>query len=237
MSKIFAYIPSAYSIGKTYTAIPNDGTADFNFTRPATATRTNPNGDNEVMAIDVPRIDYSDGGCPTLLLFTALDEKCFNATPLSIDPSNIVWNVELAATGDTGVIRTISLTDLTNSYVTIGFTDVAGQTSIKVINNGLLETEIKHENSNITELNNISVLRGDNKVSLKINGVTMGTVYTINTMPTMTEMSYSLAGASEFMDGKTRNTTIDDDLSTFLPGVSSTAEIKAYLQPFYTIYE
>ena len=76
MSKIFAYIPSAYKVGKTYSAIPNDGNGDFTFSRPAPADRTDENAATESMAINVPRIDYADEGCPKLLLDNSITERC-----------------------------------------------------------------------------------------------------------------------------------------------------------------
>ena len=69
MSKEFLYIPSAYKEGKTYSAIPNVSEADLgSFTRGSSATRVNEQGLIELVGNDIPRIDYSDGGCPKLLL-------------------------------------------------------------------------------------------------------------------------------------------------------------------------
>ena len=68
MSKIFEYVPSAYNISKIYVPIPNTAAADFSFTRNSVATRINENGLIEEMAENVPRIDYSGGGCLVLFL-------------------------------------------------------------------------------------------------------------------------------------------------------------------------
>ena len=70
MSKIpsIAMIPSGYKASKLYSVLPTDGTGDFTTTRASIATRVNENGLIEEVASNVPRLDYSDGGCPSLLL-------------------------------------------------------------------------------------------------------------------------------------------------------------------------
>ena len=66
-------IPSGYKASKVYSVIPNTTDGDFDFTRASTATRVNKDGLIEVVASNVPRLDYPfiDGvvqDCPSLLL-------------------------------------------------------------------------------------------------------------------------------------------------------------------------
>ena len=61
-------IPSGYKAQKVYSAVPTNGDGDFDFARSTTATRVNKDGLIEEVAVNVPRLDYSDGGCPSLLL-------------------------------------------------------------------------------------------------------------------------------------------------------------------------
>lgn len=70
MSKIpsIAMIPSGYKANKVYSVLPTNGDADLSTTRASTATRVNQLGLIEEVATGVPRLDYSDGGCPSLLL-------------------------------------------------------------------------------------------------------------------------------------------------------------------------
>ena len=63
-----AMIPSGYKANKVYSVLPTDGSGDLNFARTTTATRVNQNGLIEEVAIGVPRLDYTDGSCPSLLL-------------------------------------------------------------------------------------------------------------------------------------------------------------------------
>jgi len=87
MSKAFTYIPSAYKAGTAYVPIPNTAAGDYDFARDSVATRVNENGVIEEMAKDVPRIDYSDGGCPVLLL----DGESTNHVQYSYDFTNPYW--------------------------------------------------------------------------------------------------------------------------------------------------
>ena len=76
MSKIpsIAVIPSGYKGGEdgkdgtVYSVLPTNGDADLNFTRNCVATRVNQDGLLEEVGLNVPRLDYLDGGCPSLLL-------------------------------------------------------------------------------------------------------------------------------------------------------------------------
>jgi len=68
-----ALIPSGYKEGKVYSQLPINGDGDLTFSRTGTsgvpnATRVNEQGLIEDVNADVPRLDYSDGGCPVLLL-------------------------------------------------------------------------------------------------------------------------------------------------------------------------
>jgi hypothetical protein len=61
-------IPSGYKSGKIYSQIPTSGDGDLQFTRASDATRVNGDGEIESVATGVPRLDYSQGTCPALLL-------------------------------------------------------------------------------------------------------------------------------------------------------------------------
>jgi hypothetical protein len=61
-------VPSGYKSGVVYSEIPTDGSGDLTFTRASTATRVNSSGNIESVSTGVPRLDYSSGGCPSLLL-------------------------------------------------------------------------------------------------------------------------------------------------------------------------
>jgi hypothetical protein len=60
--------PNAYKASKLYSIIPTNGNGDLTFTRSTTATRTNSSGILESVALNIPRLEYPSGGCPSILL-------------------------------------------------------------------------------------------------------------------------------------------------------------------------
>lgn len=85
-----ANIPTAYKAGKIYSQLPVDGSADFDVTRNSTATRVNQDGLIEEVGVDVPRLDYTDGGCPVWLI----EPQSTNLITYSEDFSNVFWNLK-----------------------------------------------------------------------------------------------------------------------------------------------
>ena len=82
-----ALIPSGVKAGKLYSVLPTNGDGDFTTTRASVATRVNENGLIEEVASNVPRLDYSDGGCPSLLL----EPTATNPITYSEDFSDASW--------------------------------------------------------------------------------------------------------------------------------------------------
>tara|TARA_R100001443_G_scaffold10886_1_gene20570 strand:+ start:76 stop:1266 length:1191 start_codon:yes stop_codon:yes gene_type:complete len=58
---------NAGKAGTLYSIKPDDGSCDLDITRSTTATRVNPSGNIETVAINEPQIDYTDG-CGCLLI-------------------------------------------------------------------------------------------------------------------------------------------------------------------------
>ena len=63
-----ALIPSGYKATKVYSILPSDGGGDFTFDIASEGTRVRKDGLIEEVSNDTPRLDYLDGGCPSLLL-------------------------------------------------------------------------------------------------------------------------------------------------------------------------
>jgi len=60
--------PNGFKASKLYSVIPSDGSGDLDVTRATTATRVNSLGLIESVAVNVPRIDYTNESCPSLLV-------------------------------------------------------------------------------------------------------------------------------------------------------------------------
>ena len=120
-----AMIPSGYKAGKVYSVLPVNGDGDFStFTRAGQATRVNQSGFIETVNANVPRLDYTNGGCPVLLLE---DQKVNNLT-YSEDFNNwtklnitTTTNTTISPSGDLSA-DTITRNSNSASYVNKTFT-------------------------------------------------------------------------------------------------------------------
>ena len=93
-------IPSGYKAEKVYSVLPTNGDGDLTFNRNDTATRVNKNGLIEQVATDIPRLDYSDGSCPSLLIepqSTNLITKSNEVT--SVSSSIVTLNAAISPDG------------------------------------------------------------------------------------------------------------------------------------------
>jgi hypothetical protein len=61
-------IPSGYKSGIVYSVFPTDGDGDFTFSRGSDGTRVGAGGLIETMSSNIPRLDYLNSNCPSLLL-------------------------------------------------------------------------------------------------------------------------------------------------------------------------
>ena len=77
-----ALIPTGYKAGKLYSVLPESGVGDFTVVRATEATRVNEEGLIETMGANVPRLDYSGGGCPVLLTEGQSTNKIINSENL-----------------------------------------------------------------------------------------------------------------------------------------------------------
>jgi hypothetical protein len=68
MSVKLLVTPNGYKADKLYSVIPSSGSGDFTVVRNTTATRVNSSGLIEVVAANVPRLDYSNVTCPCILV-------------------------------------------------------------------------------------------------------------------------------------------------------------------------
>ena len=87
------YYPSGYKAGTAYSLKPTDGSGDLTFTRASTAIRVNESGLIEEVASNVPRIDYTGGGCGKLLLEPSRSNLALYSEPTTNEgaASNITY--------------------------------------------------------------------------------------------------------------------------------------------------
>tara|TARA_R110000787_G_scaffold285916_1_gene402712 strand:- start:1267 stop:2184 length:918 start_codon:yes stop_codon:yes gene_type:complete len=111
-----AMIPSAYKAEKLYSVLPTNGNGDLDVVRASSATRVNKDGLIELVGSNVPRLDYSDGSCPSLLL----EPQSTNLLPYSEDFSDASWvktrviNVSNNTTSPNGGLNADKLSETSN---------------------------------------------------------------------------------------------------------------------------
>ena len=134
-----ALIPSGYKATKVYSQLPVNGNGDFTFDRGTSAdqTRVNKNGLIESVAVDVPRLDYLDGGCPSLLL----EPASTNLVTYSEDFSNVAWlkfrssvsnDTILSPDGSVNADKLIEDTSTDTHYVTQNIVSLTGTFTFSV---------------------------------------------------------------------------------------------------------
>jgi len=107
-----ALIPSGYGTNKVYSVLPSDGSGDFTFGRTGTATRINKDKLIEGVGSNIPRLDYTDSGCPSLLL----EPQRTNFVTYSEDFSNTAWNTGATRSVNFVPTSTIDPNGKTNAY-------------------------------------------------------------------------------------------------------------------------
>ena len=67
-------IPSGYKVGKLFSIIPNTAAGDFSVDRNSVSTRIDTNKYINNIAVNIPRLDYSNSLCPKLLLYSTIEQ-------------------------------------------------------------------------------------------------------------------------------------------------------------------
>ena len=98
--------PNAYRAGTLLSVVPSSGAGDMVVARNSGATRVNSAGLIEDVAVNVPRIDYSNGSCPSLLVepqrtnLLTWSEDFSSASWGAVD-STIIANTTISPSGNT----------------------------------------------------------------------------------------------------------------------------------------
>ena len=119
-------VPSGYKASKVYAQKPLTTDGQLAFTRSTTATRVNSAGLIESVAINVPRLDYTNSTCPKLLLEPSRTNLLSHSSDFA---SN--WTSYYAGTGSAPAITSNNATapDGTMTADTVVFNSGAGTTA------------------------------------------------------------------------------------------------------------
>jgi hypothetical protein len=104
--------PNGYKASKLYSIKPTSGLGDMTVVRATTATRVDSAGLIQSVAINVPRLDYTGGGCPSILVEPART----NSVLYSEQFDNAYWlktNITITANATTAPDGTFTADKLT----------------------------------------------------------------------------------------------------------------------------
>jgi hypothetical protein len=124
--------PNAYNSGKIYAVKPTDGSGDLTVARASTKTRVNPSQLIETIGTNVPSIDYTGGGCPSILVEPQRTNLVFpsaSATTQSRNVTAVAHTLSFYGTGTvtlSGVGSGTLVGTGTSNRVTLTFTPTAG---------------------------------------------------------------------------------------------------------------
>ena len=188
MSKIpsIAMIPSGYKASKLYSVLPTNGAGDFTTTRASVATRVNENGLLEEVASNVPRLDYSDGGCPSLLL----EANATNLITYSEDFSDASWgknNVTITSNSAISPDGTLNA-DLLNFTSSGNYVDKSGAISI-----GQTYTISCYVKSAVSSSQTFTIYGNANKLSGTLTATTEWQRFTLTFVSDISAMSSGIS--------------------------------------------
>jgi len=220
MSKAFTYIPSAYKAGTAYVPIPNTAAGDYDFSRNSVASRVDENGDTVNVPIDTPVIDYSDGGCPVLLLNGGV---CGNSQQV-YNPNSLVWKLNMAALSNDGTIRQATINNGITDYFSVDFTSADNEIRLTTTQSSTTVTSASFILPDATDYNNIYVSFNNGNIKLKANGIYVSESTT--TFPsTLTRKDYNKGDDTNLLKAKIQSDTVSEDLTTFDSVATSVNEI------------
>lgn len=130
--------PNGYKASKLYSVKPTNGDGDMVVSRNTTATRVNSAGVIESVAINVPRLDYTGGGCPKILVEPLRTNLVFPSATLTTQTRTVTAVAHTLSFYGTGtiVLSGVHIATLTgtgaNNRVTLTFTPTAGSLILTV---------------------------------------------------------------------------------------------------------
>lgn len=164
-------IPDRFKAAKLYSQLPESGAGDFTVTRGTTATRVNASGLIESVASGVPRLDYTGGGCPSLLV----EPAATNLLLRSEEFDNASWTKNgLAIVANAVIAPNGTLTADEVNSTTTGSLDVRVTSSIAVSGNFTVSRYVK-KRMGVTWVN-APVGIGNGNAWFNLDNGTVGTV-------------------------------------------------------------
>lgn len=210
--------PNGYKAGTLYSIKPTSGAGDMDVVRATTATRVNSAGLIESVANNVPRLDYSNGTCPSLLV----EPQRSNIVLYSEQFDNAYWTTSASITANT-----VNSPDGTQNADTVVFA------SNNQLYNGTTRTSDNYSLS-------VFVKKGNNRyfsIQLETGVFAYQAIYDLDTTTVTNTTANTTASITDFGGGWFRvtvmNTTAALIIFTTFQAASSGTSITSGAGTFY----
>ena len=129
--------PNGTKAGKLYAVKPTDGSGDLTVTRATSATRVNASGVIETVAANVPRLDYSNGTCPSILVEPQRTNLILNSATVATQSISVTAQSYILSFYGSGTValsgtHTASVVGLGTARKTYTFTPTAGTLTLTI---------------------------------------------------------------------------------------------------------
>ena len=129
--------PNGTKAGKLYAVKPTDGSGDLTVTRATSATRVNASGVIETVGANVPRLDYSNGTCPSILVEPQRTNVLLNSETLATQSVTVTAQAYTLSFYGNGTValsgtHTASVVGLGTTRKTYTFTPTAGTLTLTI---------------------------------------------------------------------------------------------------------
>jgi hypothetical protein len=169
--------PNGFKAGKLYAVKGADATC----VRATSATRVNANGLIETVASNVPRIDYTDGGCPSILVEGQRTNLLTNSDGLITTYPTRDGNIVQAATPINGFVNSVEFqNNLTNSYLYKTFTAIPTTTYVFSVFVQMNDNSIPNPGLNVASSDFSLVISGEFATNLNVQKIGNSNVYRVS---------------------------------------------------------
>jgi len=146
--------PNSYKENILYSVVPNTTLGDMDVVRATTATRVNSAGLIESVGNNIPRIDYTNGSCPSLLV----EPQRTNIVTYSEDFTNASWVKTATITANTTIAPDGNLSADTFTDSTSAFLDVRKVLTITANSTNTASFFVKKTTGALTNYAGVAIL-------------------------------------------------------------------------------
>lgn len=173
--------PNGAKASKLYAIKPTDGSGDLSVTRATTATRVNSAGLIESVASNVPRLDYTNSTCPSLLVEPQRTNLLTNSDGLITTYPTRGGNIVQAATPINGFVNSVEFqNNLTASFLYKSFGTTSGTTYSISAFVQMNDNSAPNPSSNNTSGDFSLIISGEFATNLNVDRIGTSNVYRVS---------------------------------------------------------